>query len=495
MATQIIKNRPSWLGTLNIGDYASTIAMEYGAEAADNTVLADVSRSNAGGLLTFGFSADTYADYTNADLAIFNGVNTMSGLGPELASNVASDWSPVGGGSAVQDGEWVLVTGAGAADTGISLEIPTVNGETYLFNMEIELITSSRLATMLSLTSTGGGDAFSPSSFESFSQNGTFTYSGICTDTTFPSNILIVVVGAGLTARIKNISVKQVFNANTGFGPELKGLVSQWTLNDAASHTLTDPSTITVNNTSGGSDYTANDYVVNAEYSVTYTVSNYSAGIVGLSFGSGAINIARTGNGTYTETGINSGSPLIYVLSNTGTQCTIVIDSIKKVSDAVPLTFATGTGAEYETAFLINALQVSATPISGTVGDMAGANISGNAVGRLVKGIIGANRLSATSSVIPTGSQLGPVAAGQSIYANLHVTAATVAAGGYLVLYVQSDDNPNFTSYTNRVNFDFTSEVSSQSLSLAGPITDEYWRAACYISNGSFSVAVSLGIA
>tara|TARA_R110000787_G_scaffold116528_1_gene226819 strand:- start:724 stop:1800 length:1077 start_codon:yes stop_codon:yes gene_type:complete len=358
MATQIIKNRPSWLGTLNIGDYASTIAMEYGAEAADNTVLADVSRSNTGGLLTFGFSADTYADYTNADLAIFNGVNT-----------------------------------------------------------------------------------------------------------------------------------------DTGFGPELKGLVSQWTLNDAASHTLTDPSTITVNNTSGGSDYTGNIYVVNAEYSVTYTVSNYSAGIVGLSFGSGAINIARTGNGTYTETGINSGSPLIYVLSNTGTQCTIVIDSIKKVSDAVPLTFATESGAEYETAFLINALQVSATPISGTVGDMAGANISGNAVGRLVKGIIGANRLSATNSVIPTGSQLGPVAAGQSIYVNLHVTAATVAAGGYLVLYVQSDDNPNFTSYTNRVNFDYTSEVSSQSLSLAGPITDEYWRATCYISNGSFSVAVSLGIA
>ena len=277
--------------------------------------------------------------------------------------------------------------------------------------------------------------------------------------------------------------------------PEVKGLVSQWTLNDAASHTLTDPSTIDINNTSGTSDYTGNIYATGVEYSVTYTVSGYVSGIVGLSFGSGAINIARTGNGTYTETGINSGSPLIYVLSNTGTQCTIVIDSIKKVSDAVPLTFATGTGAEYETAFLINALQVSATPISGTVGDMAGANISGNAVGRLVKGIIGANRLSATNSVIPTGSQLGPVAAGQSIYVNLHVTAATVAAGGYLVLYVQSDDNPNFTSYTNRVNFDFTSEVSSQSLSLAGPITDEYWRATCYISNGSFSVAVSLGIA
>lgn len=233
MATQVVKNRPSWLGSLNIGDYASTLAMEYGAEAADNTVLTDVYRSNAGGLLTFGFSADTYADYTDTDLAIFNGVNT-----------------------------------------------------------------------------------------------------------------------------------------------------------------------------------------------------------------------------------------------------------------AVPLTFATGTGADDETAFMINALQVSATPISGTVGDMAGTNISGNAVGRLVKGIIEFNS-SASSFTTSTGSQLGPVAAGQSIYANLHVTAA---AGSSLQVVVQSDDNSGFTSPTSRIVFTTTSGVTSQNLSLAGAITEEYWRVSCNISGGSFTFAVALGI-
>ena len=233
MATQVVKNRPSWLGSLNIGDYASTLAMEYGAEAADNTVLTDVYRSNAGGLLTFGFSADTYADYTNTDLAIFNGVNT-----------------------------------------------------------------------------------------------------------------------------------------------------------------------------------------------------------------------------------------------------------------AVPLTFATGTGADDESAFMINALQVSATPIDGTVGDMAGTNISGNAVGRLVKGIIEFNGSSSTSGVT-TGSQLGAVSAGQSIYGNLHVTAA---AGSTLDVIVQSDNNSGFTSPTTRLVFSQATGVASENLSLAGAITDDYWRISYTIAGGSFTFAMALGI-
>ena len=140
--------------------------------------------------------------------------------------------------------------------------------------------------------------------------------------------------------------------------PEVKGSVSQWIYNNAASHTLTDPSTIDINNTSGGSDFTGNTYATGVEYTVTYTVSGYVSGSVGLSFGSGAINIARTGNGTYTETGINSGSTLIYVRSNTGTQCTIVINSIKEA--AAPTTW-TGRGPE-----LIDNISASAWNAQGT---------------------------------------------------------------------------------------------------------------------------------
>ena len=74
MATQVIKNRPSWLGGLNIGNHAHTMAIDYGAEAQDDTVLTDTTRSNAGGLLTFGFSIDAYADFTDVDAALYSAV-------------------------------------------------------------------------------------------------------------------------------------------------------------------------------------------------------------------------------------------------------------------------------------------------------------------------------------------------------------------------------------------------------------------------------------
>ena len=80
MGTQVIKNKPSWLGDLNIGDYAHALAMDYGADAVDNTVLTDTTHSNAGGLLTFGFSCDAYADFTNADSAVFADVALTRGI-------------------------------------------------------------------------------------------------------------------------------------------------------------------------------------------------------------------------------------------------------------------------------------------------------------------------------------------------------------------------------------------------------------------------------
>ena len=58
MATFVIKNRPTWLGGIAVGDIAHTMAIDYGAEAQDDTVLTDTTRSNAGGIETFGFSME-----------------------------------------------------------------------------------------------------------------------------------------------------------------------------------------------------------------------------------------------------------------------------------------------------------------------------------------------------------------------------------------------------------------------------------------------------
>jgi len=234
MATQVIKNRPSWLGGLNIGNHAHTMAIDYGSEAQDDTVLTDTTRSNAGGLLTFGFSIDAYADFTDVDAALFSAVGAT-----------------------------------------------------------------------------------------------------------------------------------------------------------------------------------------------------------------------------------------------------------------VPLTFASASGADDEVAYLINTLQLTHSPISGSVGDMAGTNISGNAKGKLVRGIIEINTATASTGTT-TGSQIGALSAAQSMYASLHVTAA---AGTSLDVIVQSDDNSGFTSATNRITFTQATGVTSELLSVAGAITDSYWRLSYTIAGGSFTFAVALGIA
>jgi hypothetical protein len=136
-------------------------------------------------------------------------VSTGVGTGAELASNVAADWTPFNGGSAVQDGEWIVITGAGASSTGVSFPIPTVNGGTYVWSMEVELLTATVFDTQLSVITSGGGDAFSPSSYHYVTSSQTIIFSGVCIDTTSPSYLTAWPRGVGLTARIRNVSVKQ----------------------------------------------------------------------------------------------------------------------------------------------------------------------------------------------------------------------------------------------------------------------------------------------
>ena len=55
MGTFVIKDRPTWLGSYDMADYATALAVDYGAEAVDDTVLSDSTRSMAGGLKTLVF--------------------------------------------------------------------------------------------------------------------------------------------------------------------------------------------------------------------------------------------------------------------------------------------------------------------------------------------------------------------------------------------------------------------------------------------------------
>ena len=170
--------------------------------------------------------------------------------------------------------------------------------------------------------------------------------------------------------------------------------------------------------------------------------------------------------------------------------------SFANVSANVPLTLGSVDGTAQEVAYLINCYQLASNPLSGTVGDMAGMNITGNTQSNLVRGLLEFNG-TAVSSSTSTGSQLGFVTAGKTIYANLHCTAASAA--DTLDVIVQSDDNSGITSASTRLTFTQVSggTITSQHLSLDGNIAnDDYWRISYTIagSDTSFTFAVSIGI-
>jgi hypothetical protein len=88
----------------------------------------------------------------------------------------------------------------------------------------------------------------------------------------------------------------------------------------------------------------------------------------------------------------------------------------------------------------------------------------------------------------------GP-AAGQAVYANLHVLSVA-AGGGTLTVAVQSSTASNFASPTTRGTFTAATAVGGQPMKITNPGTDRYWRVTYTISGGtspSFLFLSSLG--
>ena len=86
--------------------------------------------------------------------------------------------------------------------------------------------------------------------------------------------------------------------------------------------------------------------------------------------------------------------------------------------------------------------------------------------------------------------------AGKSMYAALHVISVS-GTSPTLDVIVQSDDNSGFTTPTNRITFSQTGAVGAEWGSVAGAVTDDYWRVS-YTIGGSdtptFAFAVTCGL-
>lgn len=153
--------------------------------------------------------------------------------------------------------------------------------------------------------------------------------------------------------------------------------------------------------------------------------------------------------------------------------------------------------ADGSVAYSMRGVALNYTPTQGTVGDLAMGSITGYAASSpLVRGrLIHPSNVSRTSSAAGTGRQLGAVAAGKSLYAALHIISAS-GTSPTLDVIVQSDDNSDFSSPTTRVTFSQASDIGAQWGSVAGAITDDYWRVSYTIggTDPSFAFAVTAGI-
>ena len=123
-------------------------------------------------------------------------------------------------------------------------------------------------------------------------------------------------------------------------------------------------------------------------------------------------------------------------------------------------------------AWFMNSM-VGKYSFGGSVGEAGKFDLGAATSDRLISGFLQAYG-SKTSTGTSTGYQIGALSASQSMYASLHVITAT---GTTLDVTVESDDSSGFSSATTRITFTQVATTPIAYLSsVAGAVTDDYWR-------------------
>jgi hypothetical protein len=164
-------------------------------------------------------------------------------------------------------------------------------------------------------------------------------------------------------------------------------------------------------------------------------------------------------------------------------------------NNLLPISIGPEGAAEGNTAYCFPGL-LTKYEVGARVGEMFGfrleartvRSISGVAPGRprLARGkILLSTQKTTTGS--GTAFQLGAVSATQKLYVMLHAIAT---AGGTPTIRVQSDNASGFPSPTTRATITATSDWQV----IAGPITDDWWRADWTFAGTSFTAIVIAAI-
>lgn len=163
-----------------------------------------------------------------------------------------------------------------------------------------------------------------------------------------------------------------------------------------------------------------------------------------------------------------------------------------------PITISPDGGNAGEVAYFMQALQAAYTPIDGTVGDLHVAKWAAQGDGgkRMVRGTI---FYDASSTFATTGSSsviaLGAVSSSQRLFAALHVISAS-GTSPTLTVTVKSDAASDMASPATPLTFTQATAATAELISVAGPITDEYYRVDLTVGGTSpvFRAVVVVGI-
>jgi hypothetical protein len=135
--------------------------------------------------------------------------------------------------------------------------------------------------------------------------------------------------------------------------------------------------------------------------------------------------------------------------------------------------------------------------LGGAVGDIAPYQAKAMGTWPLVRGQIAHPPGTArTATGTGTGVQLGAVAAGQQLYAALHVLSVAGTVTPTITVAVESDADNSFASPVTALTFGAATAPGGQIIRAAGPNTDPWFRAKWTISGTtpSFLFVVALGV-
>lgn len=156
-----------------------------------------------------------------------------------------------------------------------------------------------------------------------------------------------------------------------------------------------------------------------------------------------------------------------------------------------PVSIGVETGADGELGYMLRSVVSEYSP-GATIGEMFAFSVAAeSSADGLIRGTIMHNA-TRSSSGNGTARQLGAVAAGETMFAALHV----LSGSGTLDVVIQSDDASGMSSPSDQITFTQATGAGSQWGSAAGAITDDWWRVNYTIGGGSpsFQFVVVLGI-